>query len=93
MSVADKSWNKAPGAKLDYSVDWSDWLADGETISDSAWTIPSGLTEVSDSESDGVATVWISGGTVATEYTVRNTVTTSVGRIDTRTLYITVVNR
>ena len=93
MSVADRSWNKSPVAKLDYSVDWSDWLADGETISEHDWTVPTGLTEVSASELGGVCTVWLSGGTVGTTYSVRNEITTSAGREDARTIKITVANR
>jgi len=40
---------KDPDAVLDYGFDWSDWLADGETISTSTWTVETGITKDSDS--------------------------------------------
>jgi hypothetical protein len=34
-----------PDAKLNYSFDWADWLADGDTIVSHQWTIdPAGPT-------------------------------------------------
>lgn len=33
-----------PDAILDYAFDWSDWLAEGESISQSTWTGPTGVT-------------------------------------------------
>lgn len=93
MSVADKAWTKAPGAKLDYSVDWTDWLADGETISNVSWTVPSGLTKTTEGISGGICTAWLMGGTLGTLYIVVCTITTNVGRVDSRSLYITVANR
>ena len=91
--MADAAWEKSPGAKLDYSVSWVDWLESGETISNSAWTVPDGLTKVSDTDSGGVATVWLSGGVLGTLYTVTNTITTSTGRIDSRVIRITITIR
>lgn len=87
---------KDPGATLDYAVDWSDWLEAGETISDSEWTVEAGLTEEASpapSELDGITTIWLSGGTAGAYYTVTNTITTSVGRIDERSLIIRCVDR
>jgi hypothetical protein len=37
--------------------------------------------------------VWVAGGTVGTVYTVANKITTSVGRVDERTIRIRVKNR
>jgi len=92
--MTEKSaWPKAPTAKLDFSVDWSDWLESGETIASHDWSVPAGLTEVSASESGGICTVWLSGGVTGTQYTVSCTITTDLGRIDTRSLYITVRSR
>jgi len=86
--MSTQSFEKDKDAVLDYAVDWSDWLADGETISTSTWTVPTGLTKDSDSKTDTVATVWLSGGTAATTYTVANKITTSGGRTDERSIYI-----
>jgi hypothetical protein len=42
--------------------------------------VESGLTEVSNSNTGTAATVWLSGGTAGTDYTVTNRITTSAGR-------------
>ena len=78
---------KDPDAVLDYQIDWSDWL-DSDTISTSAWTVPTGLTEDSDSNTTTTATVWLSGGTAGTSYSVINHIVTAAGREDDRTITI-----
>ena len=62
---------KDPDATLDYIIDWSEWL-DTDTISTSTWTVPTGLTNVSDSNTTTTATIWLSGGTAGQRYTVSN---------------------
>lgn len=85
---------KDPAELLDYVVDWEDnWLAEGETISTSDWTVATGITEVSASNTGTTATVWLSGGTHGQEYLVTNTITTSAGRIGERSIKILVRNR
>lgn len=86
-------FTKAVGAKLDYGFDWSDWLQDGETISTSTWTVPSGLTEVSDSNDATGTKVWISGGTDREIYTITNKIVTTDNREDTRSHVISVEER
>lgn len=86
-----KTFIKDPDAVLDYSVDWSDWLEDDDdTISSVVWDVPTGLTLSSQSETDTVATVFLSGGTAATRYNVGCRVTTVGGRVDDRTIEIRV---
>lgn len=86
-------FRKDPDAKLDYAIDWSEWLASGETISASAWTIPTGLTNESETFDDDSTKVWLSGGTDGETYTVANKITSSEGRIDERTFQIMVGHR
>lgn len=89
-----KRYTKDPDSVLDYTIDWgTNWLADGETISSSSWTVQSGLTEDSDSNTTTTATVWLSGGTAGSVYTVTNQITTSAGRTAERTLLIKVEDR
>lgn len=83
---------KDPGAKLDYTFDWSQYLADGETIQSQTVTVPNGLTESLVSANDTAVTVWVEGGTADTDYDVVCQVTTSAGRIDERTIIIQVRN-
>ena len=87
------SFVKDPNANLDYAFDWSDWLAVGETISTYVLTVPAGLTKGAESELSGKVVVWLSGGTVNTTYLVACKMTTSLGRIDERTIEIDVQNR
>ena len=84
---------KDPDAVLDYGFDWSSWLATGETISSHTITTETGLTKDSDSESSGVVTVWLSGGTAGNDYDVACKIVTSASRTDERTITIRVKNR
>jgi hypothetical protein len=79
-------FDKDPEGDLDYTVDWSDWLQDGETIVASAWTLDNtGEYEVAEvviasSELDATSTkaiVWLTTGSVGDEYKLTNKITTS----------------
>jgi hypothetical protein len=85
--------NKDPDAFLDYGIDWTDWLEDGDTIAASTWVVSAGVTSSSPSFTDTTTTVWIAGGTVGETYALTNRVTTAAGRIDDRTLTIRVKQR
>lgn len=102
-------FQKDPNAILDYTVDWSAWLASGETISTSTWTASTGITIATTpapSNTGTTATVWLSGGTVnggeelgvsggisQRAYRVTNRITTSAGRTDDRSIFVAVVER
>ena len=86
-------YNKDPEAVLDYGFDWSDWLADDETISESTWVVETGLTKDSDSFSDTATTIWLSSGTAGEEYKVTNHIKTTDSREDERTMIIRVEER
>lgn len=81
------SYVKDPDAVLDYVIDWSDWL-DSDTISTSDWTVETGITEDSDSNTTTTATIWLSGGTVNDRYIVTNRIVTVGGRTDDRSISI-----
>lgn len=82
---------KDPSSKEDYTVNWTTWLGD-DTISASAWTVPSGLTQSTPSPSNTAtaATIWISGGTHGQEYLLMNQITTAAGRINQQSIKILV---
>lgn len=84
---------KDPDATLDYGVDWSDWLAQGETITGSVWTLTAGITKYNESYGTTATTVWLQGGVSGTTYRATNHITTSEGRQDDRTLTIKVKDR
>ncbi len=81
-----------PDAVLDYEIDWSAWLGT-DTISSSTWTVPSGLTEDSSTNTTTTATIWLSGGTEGTRYEVVNHIVTAGGREEDRTIQIVVRER
>jgi len=83
---------KDPQAKLDYQVDWTAWLG-SDTIKTSTWTVPTGITKVSDSATTAKATVWLSGGTDGAEYRIVNHILTNAAREDDRSFLISVKNQ
>jgi len=98
---------KDPDAVLDYVFDWkaktnqplvsglTDWLASDETISSHVITAAAGITVDSSALSDTntSVTVWLSGGTAGTNYTVACKIVTSASRTDERTDTWKVVER
>lgn len=71
-------FNHDPNADLDYGIDWrtNGWLAAGESIVTSTWTVPTGLTGHDDSTDGDVTIIWLRGGTAGTKYTVTNHIIT-----------------
>lgn len=90
-----QSFVKDPNAVLDYTFDWSDWLATGDTISTRSVTADSGITVDSSAiiASSTAVQVWLSSGTAGKRYDVTCRITTAGGRTDDRTIAIEVENR
>jgi hypothetical protein len=66
--------SKDAAAVLDYSIDWSQWLA-GDTIAASSWTCDQGITGVPVSGPDTTKTsIWLSGGTMGQTYKISNSI-------------------
>ncbi len=88
------TFTKDPDAILDYSVDWSLWLA-GDEISTSEWLLEEGaiLEQVIASNTTAKATVWLRGGQAGTTYLVTNRIVTVGGRTDDRTISVKVEDR
>jgi len=96
---------KDADAELDYGLDWSDWLEAGETIAESAWEVPDGLTTVlgaNDQPAQGVinggttTVIWLAGGEPGQLYTVTNRITTNLdplARTDDRSIVIQITQR
>lgn len=89
------SFTHDPAAVLDYALDWSTWLADGETVTAATWVVPAGLTQSapSPSHTGTSATIWVTGGTVGQSYRLTNHITTSQGRQDERSITLVVRDR
>ena len=86
------TFTKDPNAVLDYTIDWTRWLA-GDQVATSEWLVPTGLTKVADTKTASSATVWLSGGTAGQSYTVTNRITTTGGRAEDRSFTIRVEER
>lgn len=86
------TFTKDPTAVLDYTIDWTRWLA-GDQIATSEWLVPAGLTKMADSKTASSATAWLSGGTAGQSYTVTNRITTSAGRMEDRSFIAKVEER
>lgn len=86
-----KIFIKAPIALLDYALRWRKWLK-GDVILTSTWAIsPGGGVVASGVLLGGDVTVaWLSAGTDGISYLVTNTITTLGGRVDSRTIQISV---
>ena len=87
MTMVERTFRKDPNAEKPYGFDWYDtsdadkppYLESGETITASTWTVPSGITKVSDSFTDTTTTIRLSGGTEGESYIITNTIETSGG--------------
>lgn len=71
---------KDPSDIMDYEADWSALLRTSETIATSAFTMPTGLTMASESNTTTTSTVWIGAGSTVGSYEVACTITTNQGR-------------
>lgn len=78
---------KDPQDVSDYLIDWSD-LLDGDTIATSLWTVPTGITKDSDTNTTTSTKIWLSGGTGGVFYACVNKITTAGGRTLERTFIV-----
>jgi hypothetical protein len=84
---------KDPDATLDYSVDWTAWLAEGDAAAQTQWDVPDGLTVVRVEQFGAVSTVWVSGGDEGATYRLTCRITTTAGRVDERSRSLRIQNR
>lgn len=88
------AYKKDPNATLDYSFDWSPYLAPlADTIVSVEWLLSAGLTKVSESMTSTSASVFVSGGVLEEVEQITCRITTAGGRIDDRTIDLIMVAR
>ena len=89
MTTALDTFTKDPQAVLDYTQDWTKWLA-GDTIASATASIGTQTSIAVDSTTHTASTVtaWVSGGVVGARYYVTVTVVTVGRRTDERSFYI-----
>lgn len=76
--------------RTDYSIDWSDRIPAGDTITAQTWSGDTGLTLSDPSFTDTTTTIWVADGTPGYLYRLVNTITTAAGRVVVRKLLIRV---
>lgn len=84
---------KSPDAILSYTIDWTAWLPTGDSISAVVWTVPTGMTSVTESNTSYKASIKLSGGTAGTTYDIKCKITTTGGLTEARTLRFIIVER
>lgn len=84
--------DKHPDEELDYQLDWSSRLAEGEVIETATWEIEAGLVKLSDSHTDTTTTIWLSGGTPPKTAHITCTVETDQGRTMQEAVDLTIRN-
>jgi len=84
---------KDPYAVLDYSLDWTNWMPSGDTITSITVSADAGITIDSTTNTDYIATANISGGTAGNIYNIEFKIVTTNGLRDSRNFRIKVLER
>ena len=85
--------NKDPQAVLDYTLDWTTYLAPlADTIA-SFTVVVAGATLASQSNTTTTTTAWVSGGTVGVLCTATFHIVTAGGRTDEQTIYLKIKDK
>lgn len=80
--------SKAPAVEKDYTIQWSNNIPSGVTVSASTWTLETGLTEASSSFSGTETTINVTGGEAGKTYELVNDITGSDGKPYQEVFYI-----
>lgn len=77
-----ETFQKQPADVQDYDIDFTEWLAGfGDIGLSLVVQADTGITVVSQEFANGVAKVWLSGGTTGMTYKITARVTTTGGRV------------
>lgn len=90
---------KDPEAKLTYSLDWVNWLPQGDSLSSVTWDIvarindPDPLVKVSDGIQNTLTYIQLQGGATGKTYTLHAKIVTADGLEDRRFFKVKVADR
>lgn len=88
-------WDQIQDTRLDYTVDWGNWLPSGDTVVSSHWSVtPTGLSVTSGAHTaSGLHTGWISpsAGNTGVDYLLVSKIFTSDTRENKQKLRIKVL--
>lgn len=90
-----------PDSRLDYTLDWSEWLSGTDSVATATWTVstiagdpaPATVDTTTINSLLGTTTAIVVGGTAGNIYTATCRVNTANGLIDERTFRLVVKNR
>lgn len=82
-------YSQGVSERLDYDLEFANWLQGDTIASVSLAATPNGLTVTEDHDADTVK-VWASGGVKNTNYDITVTITTATGRVKAECLHIKV---
>lgn len=85
--------DKDPSDVLDYTIDWTAELnapSPPDAIASVVWSVPAGITQGATLQAGPRTTIWLSGGTAGTDYTITCRITTDQGRVIERSRKIRV---
>jgi hypothetical protein len=85
-------YTKDPDSTTDFEFNWKPEL-DGDTIQSATFSLPDGMTSVSESNTTTTATIFVSGGSTGCTYRIRCRIVTDGGRTWDKTLYILIQER
>lgn len=84
---------KDPNEKLDYTVDVTNWLNQGDAIATATWAVPSPLVKVNEANTTTTSTVVVSGGTLGQTYELVCTIDTAAGLKLVRRINLSIAQR
>jgi hypothetical protein len=88
---------KSPYAELYYFYSWHDWLESGDSIAESTWDVPPGLTGTDpgfvNSADDHYTYIKLAGGDIGESHKVVNKIATSTGLREQQTLVFEIAER
>lgn len=99
MATSKQKHEKDPEARLDYDIDLTPWMEDGDFLTAVVWTIesitgdPAPLANDGESFTNFVAKIWLIDGTLGNTYTVTAHITTNDAREDDVSIFIEMVNK
>ncbi len=77
---------------VNFGIDWVDYL-EADTITNSSWITPVGISQVAASFTDTQAIIKISGGTLGVIYRITNRIITSAGETVDQSIDIEVIEK
>ncbi len=91
---------KDPASIVDFSINWADWLVEGEAIAAAAWNVepdapgsPEALQLTSETTAGDVTSIFVGGGRAGDRYRLTCTIETDAGRTADRSLTLRIMEQ